>query len=197
MTLRDYQLKYALNEWVENPSPHETIIYDLIHSSANDGNSSLFREDITNLVSGREPSKSKHGYDCDTEPIEIKPRNFTGKQKLSGGGNFGDFTWKRHAKYQNDGVIVSTSGFYYGKLIFVVELPYKTLITRINTQLKKLLPNGDEVNRYARSCSFSYLDWKDTDFNLVWISPNFEDYKESMVSGLYKTLKNLKQKQND
>lgn len=188
MTLRDYQLKYTLNEWVENPTPQEDIIYKLIHSVANDGNSSLFREDITNIVSGREPSVGKHGYDHDTLPIEIKPRNYTGKQKLSGGGNFGDFTWKRHAKYMADEVVVSTSGFYHGKLIFIIEIPYTHIKEKIETQLKKLLPNGDEVNRYARSCSFSYLDWFNKEFSLIYKSPQFEDYKDSMVKGLYKTL---------
>ena len=188
MTLRDYQLKYTLNEWVENPTPQEDIIYKLIHSVANDGNSSLFREDITNIVSGREPSVGKHGYDHDTLPIEIKPRNYTGKQKLSGGGNFGDFTWKRHAKYMADEVVVSTSDFYHGKLIFIVELPYTHIKGKIETQLKKLLPNGDEVNRYARSCSFSYLDCCNKEFTLMYKSSQFEDYKDSMVKGLYKTL---------
>ena len=188
MNLRDYQLKYALNEWVENPTPQETIIYQLIDSVANDGNSSLFREDITNIVSGREPSVGKHGYDHDTLPIEIKPKNFSGKSKLNGGGQFNDFTWKRHAKYLKDEVIMSISGFDNGRLLFIVEFPYSELTSKIEEQLTRLLPNGDEVNRYVRSAAFSYLDWKDTNFNLIYKSPNFESHKHCMVKGLYQTL---------
>ena len=188
MTLRDYQLKYTLNEWVENPTPQEDIIYKLIDSVANDGNSSLFREDITNIVSGREPSVGKHGYDHDTLPIEIKPKNFSGKSKLNGGGQFNDFTWKRHGKYLKDEVIMSISGFDHGRLVFIVEFPYSELASKIKEQLTRLLPNGDEVNRYVRSASFSYLDWKDTNFKVVYKSPNFESHKGCMVKGLYESL---------
>jgi len=189
MELRDYQLNYALGKKLTPQNPQEEIIYQLIEGIANDSNSSTYREDITNIVSWREPSKGKHGYDHDTEPIEIKPKNFTGKSKLNGGGQFNDFTWKRHQKYLDDQVIMSVSGFCYGKLVFIVEFPYFELTDRVEIQLNKLLPNGDMPNRYVRSCSFSYLNWKDTNFELIWISDNFENYKNSMVKGLYNILK--------
>lgn len=195
MELRDYQIRYALNEGWDDTNPQERVIYQLIDSIANDSNSSMYREDITNIMSNREPSKGKHGYDHDSEPIEIKPKNFTGGKKLDGGGQFNDFTWRRHNKHIDDNVLMSVSGFHYGKLIFIVEFPYSELTERLESQLSRLLPNGDVTNIYVRSCNFSYLNWKDSDFNLVWISENLDDYKDSMVKGLYNTLKS-KQTEN-
>jgi hypothetical protein len=166
----------------------DELIYQLIEETANDSNSSKFREDVTKWVVGLESSDGKHGYDDDFEAIEVKPKNYTGKSKLNGGGQFTDFTWKRDEKYNNDEVVMLVSGFYFGKLVFVVEFNYKDIRTKIQSQLSKILPDGDVVNRYVRSASFSYLQWKDS-FELKYISPNFESFKNGMVSGLYKVLK--------
>lgn len=186
--LQQYKLKWTLDKMPRSIDKKDKVIFQLIAETANDANSSKLREDVTKWMVGLESSESKHGYDDDFSAIEVKPKNYTGHTKLNGGGQFTDFTWKRDKKYAKDKVNMLVSGFCYGKLVFIVEFPYKTIRNRIRKQLSRILPNGDKTNRYVRSASFSYLDWKDSDFNIRFLSPKMEDYKESMVSGLYNTL---------
>lgn len=188
--LKEYKLNYTLDTIPQNLDEKDSIIYNLLHEGFNDSNSSKFREDATNFVSGREASEGKHGYDVDDENIEIKPKNFNGKSKLNCGGQFTDFTWSRHEKYQKDEVVMSVSGFNNGKLVYVLEFDYNhpTFIKRIEDQLSRLLPNGDEPNRYVRSASFSYVHFEDSDIKKVYVSPNLESHKHTMTRKLYEFL---------
>ena len=172
--LKEYKLNYTLDNIPDNLDTKDVIIYDLLNETFNDSNSSKFREDSTNYISGREASEGKHGYDVDDENIEIKPKNYVGKSKLNCGGQFTDFTWKRHNKYQNDNVVMSVSGFNHGKLVYVLEFDYNhpTFKKRIEDQLTRLLPNGDEPNRYVRSASFSFIHFEDSNIKKVYVSPN-------------------------
>ena len=190
--LKEYKLNYTLDTIPENLDDKDSIIYNLLHEGFNDSNSSKFREDATNFVSGREASEGKHGYDVDDENIEIKPKNYVGKSKLNAGGQFTDFTWARHKKYQNDEVVMSVSGFNNGKLIYVLEFDYNhsTFIKRIEDQLFRLLPNGDETNRYVRSASFSFIHFSDADIKKVYVSPNLDLHEHTMIKKLYNFLKN-------
>ena len=186
--LKDYKLNWALGNNIHTEDPKEQIIYQLIEETANDSNSSKFREDITKWMVGLETSQAKLGYDDDFIPIEVKPKNFTGKAKLDGGGQFNDFTWKRAEKYNQDKVIMLVSGFFYGKLVFVIEFGYESIRPKIETHLTRLLPNGDEINRYVRSANFSYKDWKESNFVVKYKSPNIAEYKHAIVGKLYDLL---------
>ena len=188
--LKEYKLNYTLDNIPDNLDTKDVIIYDLLNETFNDSNSSKFREDSTNYISGREASEGKHGYDVDDENIEIKPKNYVGKSKLNCGGQFTDFTWKRHNKYQNDNVVMSVSGFNHGKLVYVLEFDYNhpTFKKRIEDQLTRLLPNGDEPNRYVRSSSFSFIHFEDSNIKKVYVSPNLENHKHTMTRKLYEYL---------
>ena len=188
--LKEYKLNYTLDNIPDNLDTKDVIIYDLLNETFNDSNSSKFREDSTNYISGREASEGKHGYDVDDENIEIKPKNYVGKSKLNCGGQFTDFTWKRHNKYQNDNVVMSVSGFNHGKLVYVLEFDYNhpTFKKRIEDQLTRLLPNGDEPNRYVRSASFSFIHFEDSNTKKVYVSPNLENHKHTMTRKLYEYL---------
>lgn len=181
------KLAIALNDRIEPVDEKDLIIDDLIIESANDSNSSKFREDVTKYLVGLKPSESKLGYDDDELPIEVKPKNYVGKGKLNGGGNFTDMTWRRDEKYSSDGCIMLVSGFSYGELIYVVEFMYDVIRQKIQYHLKRHLPDGDIPSRYVRSASFSWSDWKH-DFNIRFKSDNLADYKHCMVGGLYKLL---------
>ena len=189
--LKEYKLNYTLDKIPDNLDTKDVIIYDLLNESFNDSNSSKFREDTTNYISGREASEGKHGYDVDDENIEIKPKNYVGKSKLNCGGQFTDFTWSRHKKYQDDNVVMSVSGFNHGKLVYVLEFDYNhpTFKKRIEEQLTRLLPNGDEPNRYVRSASFSFIHFEDSNIKKVYVSPNLEKHKHTMTRKLYEYLK--------
>ena len=186
-TLKEYKLRWVLDEDTTSDNETERLIYHLIEEYAMDGNSSKLREDSTKWMVGLKASEGKHGYDDDFEAIEVKPKNFSGKSKLNGGGQFTDFTWKRDKKYSDDEVTMVVSGFHYGKLVFIVEFDYETIREKIHYQLGRILPDGDIPNRYVRSATFSYLDWKDS-FTLKYLSPNLEKYRDGMVRGLYETL---------
>ena len=188
MYLKEYKLNYTLSTIPKNLDVKDKIIYDLLHEGFNDSNSSKFREDATNFISGREASEGKHGYDVDDENIEIKPKNFIGKGKNNGGGQFTDFTWKRHNKYQEDNVIMSVSGFDHGKLLFVLEFDYINLKDRIEEQLSRLLPNGDVPNRYVRSASFNFKHYSNSDIKKVYVSPNIKNHKHAIVGKLFEFL---------
>ena len=188
--LKEYKLNYTLDNIPDNLDTKDVIIYDLLNETFNDSNSSKFREDSTNYISGREASEGKHGYDVDDENIEIKPKNYVGKSKLNCGGQFTDFTWKRHNKYQNDNDVMSVSGFNHRKLVYVLEFDYNhpTFKKRIEDQLTRLLPNGDEPNRYVRSASFRFIHFEDSNIKKVYVSPNLENHKHTMTRKLYEYL---------
>ena len=192
--LKEYKLNYTLDTIPDNLDKKDSIIYDLLHETFNDSNSSKFREDATNYISGREASAGKHGYDVDNENIEIKPKNYLGKNKLDCGGQFTDFTWSRHKKYQNDNVVMSVSGFNHGKVVYVLEFDYNhpTFIKRIEHQLLMKLPNGDIPTEYVRSASFRFIHFKDVDIKKVYISPNLESHKHTMIRKVYNFLKENK-----
>ena len=120
--VQDYETNFTLNQIPSDLDVKDKIIYSLVEKQANDLNSSTFREDISLRLIGYKNSSGKLGYDgFDTSAnrqLEVKPKNFTGKSKLSGQGNFTDYTWKRLQKYTDDNVKMVVSGFHYGKIAY-------------------------------------------------------------------------------
>ena len=188
MTVEEYKLHYALNDEVTPKDDAEQMVYTLIAEFANDKNSSKYREDITKLVVGLRPSEGKLGYDDDTQPIEVKPHNYTGTDKLCGKGNFSDFTWKRHHKYMGDKVVMLVSGFNRGKLLYVIEFPYSNLQERVEHQLKQKLPNGDVKGTYVRNTQFQYNHWSDKQYVVRYVHPKLSQLKPMFNKKFYSLL---------
>lgn len=189
--LEEYKVNFALGYTLfGEPKPEEINLYTLISEMANDSNSSKFREDVTKIMIDLRPSEGKHGYDDDFEAIEVKPQNYTGgDRKLNGSGKFTDFTWARHQKYTADNVRMVVSGFNRGKLLYIVEFPYDNLESIVEKYLSRLLPNGDEPNRYVRALQFGYQHWIDKPHVISYVSPALEDHKSVIVGNLYNHLK--------
>jgi hypothetical protein len=186
MTSEEYKLTFATHDEIVPQNESECIIYELIAQSANDSNSAMFREDVTKLIMNRRPSTKKLGYDDDELPIEVKPRNYTNSHvKLHGEGSFSDFTWARHKRHIADNVQIIISGFSFGKILYAIEIPYSTLISHIEKQLFKFLPNGDVVNHYARKIIFSYKQWAHSHYKMIYIRPTIDKYKSSMSKDFY------------
>lgn len=192
-TLQEYKLQYALEDEIAQTEGTEVIIYQLLEESANDTNSSRYREEITKLIVGRTLSERKHGYDDDVEAIEVKPANFTGKSKLLAGGNFSDLTWKRHAKYLEDNLTMLVSGFSKGKLLFVVKFPYVALEKRMTALLEKHLPNGDLPSRYVRNASFTYKHWSEQPYHICYVRPTITKYRDTIHKNVYNLLTKTKE----
>lgn len=168
-------------------SSKETLISlftDLLTTYINDRNSSKLREYVTVVIAGYEHSEGKIGFNgfkqnsiVGGEPIacEAKPKNFNtedlrahqeGKRskpaKLNGGGNFTDYTYPRFKKDKKKNPHILVSGFVDGKLIYVLEFPFKTksFIAKLEKQLRKQFSDKIHIKgRYLRSASFGYQDY--------------------------------------
>lgn len=156
------------------------ILCDLITHYFNDKNSSTLREFVTVSISGYTHLSGKIGYNGYRQDsslgkgkyCEAKPKNYdtalleqyrAGERKnppakLSGGGNFTDYSWKRLKKDQGENPQMLISGFVDGQLIYVLEFPFNeaAFVERLKTQLKKKFPKGDTSGLFLRSASFNY-----------------------------------------
>ena len=199
MTPQELKLNYSLNN-IDNilslPSEIKSkLLLDLLEDMSCDKNSSTFREGVTLGVLGKTQSKTKLGYDSEDESIEVKPKNLNNNsnKKFDGSGNFSDFTWARHNKYLSDDVKMIVSGFFEGKLIFVLSFNYSSLsfVKEVERQLSNRLPNGDEVNQYVRSIKFSYLHYKDSpSFKIEFLSPSFNTYESKFTKPFFNVITN-------
>ena len=169
-------------------SSKETVVSlftDLLTTYINDHNSSTLREYLTVTIAGYEHSEGKIGFNgfkqtsiVGGKPIacEAKPKNFNtedlqaykdGRRKgkpstLNGNGNFTDYTFPRFEKDKKENPHMLVSGFVDGKLIYVLEFPFKTkdFTEKLNAQLKKHFPRGKHIKgNFLRSANFSFKDY--------------------------------------
>ncbi|MEK9748223.1 MAG: hypothetical protein VW333_05835 [Pseudomonadales bacterium] len=159
-TLQGLQTRFAQGHQLPDMVPSR-LLRDLLFEQANDKNSSTFREGVTADLAGYEQNPDKLGYDVLHHNVEIKPQNYPmdgrKRPRLSGGGNFTDFTWDRHHKYLEDNVTMLVSGFVNGQISYILKFPYELLTKRIEAQLyEQCTVRG---NRYCRGASFSFLHY--------------------------------------
>lgn len=193
-----------------------SLFTDLLTMYINDKNSSTIREYITVTIAGYLHSEKKIGFNgfkqssiiggvpiaCEAKPKNVSSEDFKSYQNkerksrpqiLNGSGNFNDYT---HARFKKDKKInphLLVSGFVDGKLIYILEFPFKTktFLNKLNNQLKKHFPNGDEKGRYLRGANFSYQDYiDDKNLNLVFVLDikELEDYKQYFDKKFYQKL---------
>jgi len=177
-----YKVNYALDKIPKSLDHKDQTIYNLIHESANDCNSSTFREEITLYQCGYENSPGKLGEDGivpgSKRLVEVKPQNATGGKKLGGGGQFTDFTHSRLKKYTESNILMVVSGFIDGKLKFIVEFNFTSpiFLKHITEKVNKSLPSGDIPGKYCRSAGFGWNQWKDaTNLKLNYLSDNIDE----------------------
>jgi hypothetical protein len=199
--LDKYKVNYTLETIPEDIDEKDKIIFELIHEMANDNNSSKFREEITLNICNYENSPGKLGEDgidpVTNRKIEVKPQNGHNRndtiKKLNGGGQFTDFTHSRIQKCIDNDILMVVSGFYNGKLKFIVQFDFNspTFLNHIKNKVCKALPEGDQKSKYCRTADFGWNKWKDANnLKLMYISPNIDN---SMISGpLLKLLNGLK-----
>ena len=155
------------------------LFNDLVTIYINDKNSSLLREYITVSLAGYVPKNTKIGYNGFKQSTQVggkviaceaKPQNLnTGDnsrrknpRRLTGGGNFTDYTHKRLAKDKKENPNMLVSGFVDGELIYVLEFPFNhpTFVKRLKTQLNKRFPSGDKSSEFLRSANFTFEHYK-------------------------------------
>jgi hypothetical protein len=149
-------------------------------------------------VAGFKHCTDKLGYDGRSGDIfcEIKPKNVRTDDniRLNAGGNFTDFTWRKYKKCEEDNVKMVMSGFIDGKLIFVLEFPFNNqkFKDHIMKFLVKFLPNGDEKNKYIRSCSWSFIHLDQDVLKVVYLKKGFEVFEKKITKNLFSFLKSGK-----
>lgn len=153
------------------------MLLDLMTLYYNDLNSSTLREMVVALLSGFTPSTKKLGYNgyrqeaptAAPEYCEIKPKNVRtassakNKPKLDGGGNFGDYSWRKFERHKNENPTMLVAGFIDGRLVYIFQFNFNSpqLTSKIHAQLQKRFPQGDLPNEYLRSASFTFNHFKD------------------------------------
>lgn len=154
-----------------------SILLDLLTKYYNDVNSSAVRELVVAEVAGYQSRSEKLGYNGfrqnmltgEVEHCEIKPRNFRtdspakNQNRLNGDGNFGDYSWTRFQKHQEENPNMLVAGFVDGHLIYIFEFSFNehSFTSRLLKRLEDALPNGDVSGRYQRNASFTFKHYKD------------------------------------
>jgi hypothetical protein len=180
-----------LNEYLIGKSKDTLIgmLIDLLTMYINDKNSSTIREFITVTIAGYTHKEAKIGYNgfkqstfssgttikCEAKPKNIKTEEFekykngerkTKPAKLSGGGNFTDYTPARLEKDKKERDLnMLVSGFIDGKLIYIIEFPFnssdftKNLENKIKKWQSKLKGSRTTKGQFLRSADFDYKDY--------------------------------------
>ncbi|MCS6796850.1 MAG: hypothetical protein NZ516_12925 [Raineya sp.] len=186
------------------------LFADLLTMYINDKNSSTIREFLTVTIAGFEHSEGKIGFNgfkqnsivggkpiyCEAKPQNIHSTDFDrkkSKRKLNGGGNFTDYTWARFEKDKQENPYLLSSGFVDGKLLYIISFPFQTptFIAFLERQLKKHFPNGDEKNKYLRSCRFTYKNYfQDSACQIVYLAEKeiLENFKKFFDKSFYNQL---------
>ena len=81
------------------------------------------------------------------------------------------------------------SGFVDGKLIYIIEFPFKTdsFVQKLKTQLEKRFPNGDKKGEYLRSASFHYQHYIESNIRIIYLlsKDKLSTYKKNIVKNFY------------
>ena len=188
-------LKLAVDRSLGKPTDDQGELFEeLYREYMADANSSSLREQITAAVAGCKSLPGKLGRDAidiNGREKEIKPKNYTGK-RTNGGGCFNDYTRKRYKKDLNVNLPIIASLFAEGMLIYVVEFRFESIADRLDEQIIRVCES--EVNRYVRSCSWTYSNWIDNpDLIVHYINKDLlkehYQYGEGVVVGpFYKKL---------
>lgn len=193
--LNDYLLSKSKNNLI-------AILIDLITMYINDRNSSTLREFLTVSIAGYNHTERKIGYNGYKQNVygqplvcEAKPKNVRSdeKRKLNGGGNFTDYTHERFQRDLKENLNVLVSGFVDGKLIYILEFPFKydSFVTKLRRQLNRRFPAGDITGQFLRSANFDYRDYIECEeLKVVFClsRSELEKYKNNIVKGFYEFL---------
>lgn len=186
-----------------NKEEYKQIIVDLLMANLTDPNYSSLAEAIPIRLANYNPNedKEKHGYDGfigesfdnATKYVEHKPKKTNNKsKKLDGSGGFADYTIEKLNKDKSlgDKLNLMISGWVNGNLIYAYELPqnYSPFMEQIEKRTLKCISNGKRVLP-----TFGYNHYKNcTSIKLIYLSPDFDNYKDYLTGPFFNFVKNLK-----
>lgn len=180
-------------------------LIDLLTLYINDRNSSTVREWITIKMAGYERSESKLGYngyrmavpDGPKEFCEAKPANVYHRddgsisRKLSGNGNFTDYTPERLEKDLETNPCMLVSGFVDGQLVYILKFPFRCLESRLRSVLARHFPeNRRPEGQYLRGASFNFHHYRECKgLEIVFISQSLDRFQDALTPSFYRWLK--------
>lgn len=196
------------------------ILVDLLTMYINDKNSSTIREFITVTLAGYTHQEGKIGYNgyrqCTFEPgktikCEAKPKNINTEEfekyrrgerksppaKLNGGGNFSDYTLERFKRDMKEDLNLLVSGFVDGKLLYIIEFPFRTpdfvnnLLNKLKLWQNKLQGSKSTKGQFLRSAGFDYNDYITSQhLRIVYLvrKAELQNYEPYIVKGFYEFL---------
>ena len=185
-----------------------SVLIDITTEYFNDKNSSSLREYLLVSLNGFVPLREKIGYDgykqtssfqakefCEAKPVNIA--TCSSKRKLNGNGNFTDYSWRKLQRHKQENPTMLVGGFLDGKIFFSVcfKFNFDDFTNRLEEQLMRQYPNGDETGKYLRSASFSldtYKNSPDLEVKVFASLTEIEKHKEYMTSKLYSFLREHK-----
>lgn len=187
------------------------ILVDLLTMYINDKNSSTIREFVTVTLAGYKHKEEKLGYNGfkqdafipgKTIKCEAKPKNVDTSLKslrnLNGGGNFTDYTFERLERdKQEKDLNMLISGFVEGKLIYILEFPFKysEYTKHLEEQLRHRFKKGKGIaGQFLRSASFDYrhfIDYPDLKTVYILDKDKLEKYQPYIVKGFYSFLEGI------
>lgn len=180
------------------------VFNDLLTLYINDKNSSTIREFLTVNIAGYTHNTHKIGFNGYRQNglgkainCEAKPKNICTSdekiKKLNGSGNFTDYTWARFEKDKKSNLNMLISGFIDGQLIYILEFNFceKSFLNKLQSQLEKHFPNGDESGRYLRSANFNFKDYINAKIKCIFIKQNINDFKKYIQLDFFNFLKDM------
>jgi len=191
-------------QWIACQNPHKlaAVLSEILMLYANDKNSSTLREWVVLRIAGCQQQVGKIGYNGykDNVPYEVKPRNVRigekGRKRLSGDGNFTDFTYERLEKYVQDAVHILVAGFVDGNPIYVLDVPFECLRQHLRQQLDEKFANQRPKGVFLRSANFSFRDYEnDGRVRCLFLTSNWRNYRDYLTGPFRRYLEGFEQGQ--
>jgi len=191
-------------KWIARQNSHKlaTVLSEILMLYANDKNSSTLREWVVLRIAGCHQQVGKIGYNGykGDVPYEVKPRNIRsgekGRKRLSGDGNFTDFTYERLEKYVQDAVHVLVAGFVDGNPIYVLDVPFECLQEHLKQQLDEKFANQRPKGVFLRSANFSFRDYEnDRRVRCIFLTPKWRNYLDYLTQPFQRYLEGFEQGQ--
>jgi len=164
------------------------VLSEVLALYANDKHSSTLREWIVLRIAGCQHRPDKIGYNGykGEVPYEVKPRNVRSverkRKRLSGDSNFTDFTYERLEKYLQDKVRVLVAGFVDGKLVYVLEVPFESLLNTLKAQLDRQFGGERPKGVFLRSANFSFRDYADdASVRCLFLNPQWRNFADLLT----------------
>jgi len=181
----DLAIQYALgnDEVFESLDPGYRNLFLAI---LGDSNSSMLREAMVLRMLNYISYPEKHGMDgycpVTNKQKEVKPKFIVEKQKIgSTSGNFNDMTTELLDK--KDGCDVICAGFYEGRFLYIVEIPYEVIKPKLQTRVD----NAKIGKRVV--CEFGYKNYDHDSLQVKYLNEALINKTNSLSKPHFEMLK--------